>query len=84
MIGRRALDFVLLHAAIAWLNLVIPPYASRSCQSWLEIVRSAFADDTFVCLAMVVAAHAYELLETCAKTRGREMRVPAGGQLSLT
>jgi hypothetical protein len=54
--GLGAIPFVWLHTAIAW--LVIPPYTSRSFQSWREIVRSASADDTFIYLAMVVAAHA--------------------------
>jgi hypothetical protein len=59
--GLGAIPFVWLHTAIAW--PVIPPYTSRSFQLWREIVRSAFADDTFVYLAMVVAAHAYECLK---------------------
>src|SRR5580700_10279837 len=67
--GLGALPFVLLHTAIAW--LVIPPYVSRSLQSWLEIVRSAFADDTFVYIAIVVAAHGYEYLK-CLRKEERE------------
>lgn len=51
----------MLHTVIAW--LVIPPYVSRSLQSWLEIVRSTFADDTFIFIAMVVAAHGHEYLK---------------------
>ncbi len=63
--GLGAVPFVLLHTAIAW--LVIPPYVSRSLQSWLEIVRSAFADDTFIYIAIVVAAHGYEYLKRLRK-----------------
>jgi two-component system LytT family sensor kinase len=68
--GLGALPFVLLHTAIAW--LIIPPYVSRSLQSWLEIVRSAFADDTFVYIAIVVAAHGYEYLK-CLRKEEREL-----------
>ena len=50
---------------------MIPPYVSRSFQSWLEIVRSAFADDTFVYIAIVVAAHGYEYLK-CLRKEERE------------
>ncbi len=67
--GLGAVPFVLLHTAIAW--LVIPPYVSRSLRSWLEIVRSAFADDTFVYIAIVVAAHGYEYLK-CLRKEERE------------
>ncbi len=63
--GLGAVPFVLLHTAIAW--LVIPPYVSRSLQSWLEMVRSAFADDTFIYIAIVVAAHGYEYLKRLRK-----------------
>ena len=59
--GFGAVVFVLLHTVIAW--LVTPPYVSRPLQSWLEIVRSTFADDTFIFIAMVVAAHGYEYLK---------------------
>jgi two-component system LytT family sensor kinase len=68
--GLGALPFVLLHTAIAY--LVVPPYVSRSLQSWLEIVRSAFADDTFVYIAIVVAAHGYEYLR-CLRKEEREL-----------
>ncbi|MGB7585083.1 MAG: histidine kinase [Terriglobales bacterium] len=67
--GFGAVPFVLLHTAIAW--LVIPPYVSRSLQAWLEDVRSAFADDTFVYIAIVVAAHGYEYLK-CLRKEERE------------
>jgi hypothetical protein len=59
--GIGAVAFVSLHTVMAW--LVTPPYVSRSLQSWLEIVRSTFADDTFIFIAMVVAAHGYEYLK---------------------
>jgi hypothetical protein len=67
--GLGAVPFVLLHTAIAW--LVIPPYVSRSFHSWLEDVRTAFADDTFVYIAIVVAAHGYEYLK-CLRKEERE------------
>src|SRR5579862_1142311 len=63
--GLGAVPFVLLHTAIAW--LVSPPYVSRALQSWFEVVRSAFADDTFVYIAIVVAAHGYEYLKRLRK-----------------
>jgi two-component system, LytTR family, sensor kinase len=59
--GLGAVPFVLIHLAI--LYLVIPPYVSRSLQAWLEIVRTSFADDTLVYIAIVVAAHAYVTLK---------------------
>ena len=59
--GLGAVPFVSLHLAI--LYLVIPPYVSRSLQAWLEIVRTSFADETLVYIAMVVAAHAYVSLK---------------------
>jgi two-component system LytT family sensor kinase len=59
--GLGAMPFVSIHLAI--LYLVIPPYVSRSFQAWLEIVRTSFADDTLVYIAIVVAAHAYVSLK---------------------
>jgi two-component system LytT family sensor kinase len=59
--GLGAVPFVLIHLAI--LYLVIPPYVSRSLQAWLEVVRTSFADDTLVYIAIVVAAHAYVSLK---------------------
>ncbi|MGA8036124.1 MAG: histidine kinase [Candidatus Acidiferrales bacterium] len=63
-----AIPFVLLHSAIQW--LLIPQvddtthaYIARSMQSWLDIVRGAFADQIFIYIAIVVAAHAYEYLK---------------------
>lgn len=63
-----AVPFVLLHTAIAW--AVIPPpadlllkFGRLSFQWWFEIVRSSFADDVQIYLAIVVAAHAYEYLK---------------------
>ncbi len=63
-----AVPFVLLHSGILW--ALIPQfddvqhvYVTRSFHSWLEIVRTAFADQLFIYIAMVVAAHAYEYLK---------------------
>jgi sensor histidine kinase YesM len=59
--GLGTVPFVLIHLAV--LYLVIPPYVSRSFQAWLEIVRTSFADDTLVYIAIAVAAHAYVSLK---------------------
>jgi hypothetical protein len=59
--GLGTVPFVLIHLAI--LYLVIPPYVSRSLPEWLEVVRTSFADDTLVYIAIVVAAHAYVYLK---------------------
>lgn len=59
--GLGAVPFVLIHLAI--LYLVIPPYVSRSLQAWLEVVRTSFADEILVYIAIVVAAHAYASLK---------------------
>ncbi len=63
-----AVPFVLLHTAIAWAVIrppsdALPALGSWSFQWWLEIVRSSFADDVQVYIAIVVAAHAYEYLK---------------------
>src|SRR6202041_823609 len=63
-----AAPFVVLHTSILW--VLVPPYddalqkyASRSLQSWLEMIRGGFADQIFIYIAIVVAAHAYEYLK---------------------
>jgi two-component system, LytTR family, sensor kinase len=63
-----AAPFVVLHTSILW--VLVPPYddalqkyASRSFQSWLEMIRGGFADQIFIYIAIVVAAHAYEYLK---------------------
>jgi two-component system, LytTR family, sensor kinase len=63
-----AVPFVLLHSGILW--ALIPQfddvqhvYVARTFHSWLEIIRTAFADQIFIYIAMVVAAHAYEYLK---------------------
>jgi two-component system, LytTR family, sensor kinase len=59
--------FVLLHSGLMW--ALIPHfddlgnYLPRSLHSWLEIVRNGFADQIFIYVAIVVAAHAYEYLK---------------------
>jgi two-component system LytT family sensor kinase len=67
--GLGAAPFVLLQTGLLW-ALRPPPYdevlhrqVSRSIHSWLEIVRTGFADVIFVYIAIVVAAHAYEYLK---------------------
>ncbi len=59
--GLGAVPFVLIHLTI--LYLVVPPYVSRSLPAWLEIVRTSFADETLVYIAIVVAGHAYAYLK---------------------
>jgi len=58
--GLGAAPFVLLHTVLAWLVI---PQVPRTIPSWLEIVRTGFADDTFIYIAIVVAAHGYEYLK---------------------
>ena len=59
--GVGALPFVALHTTIAW--LVTPPYTSRSFPTWVELMKGGFADETFIYIAMVVAAHGYQYLK---------------------
>jgi two-component system, LytTR family, sensor kinase len=60
--------FVVLHTGLFW--LLIPPYddtlhkyVSRSLQSWVDLIRAGFADEIFIYIAIVVAAHGYEYLK---------------------
>jgi two-component system, LytTR family, sensor kinase len=59
--------FVLLHSGLLW--ALIPQFndqgmpVPRSFHLWLDIVRTGFADQMFIYLAIVVAAHAYEYLK---------------------
>lgn len=60
-----AVPFVFIHSGIQ--SLLLPPfddvaqkYLPRSFGSYLEGVRGAFADEIFIYVAIVVAAHAYE------------------------
>jgi two-component system LytT family sensor kinase len=67
LFGIGVVPFVLLQMGVRW--ALIPPNdetlhrASRSMQSWLAMVRTGFADATFIYIAIVVAAHAYEYLK---------------------
>jgi hypothetical protein len=63
-----AVPFVLLYASILW--VLIPPYddvlqksVARSFQSWVGMIRNGFADQIFIYIAVVVAAHAYNYLK---------------------
>jgi two-component system, LytTR family, sensor kinase len=63
-----AIPFVFLHTSIIW--LLVRPYDSarhlylaRSFQYWKEMLRGGFADEIFIYVAIVVAAHAYEYLK---------------------
>jgi two-component system LytT family sensor kinase len=60
-----AVPFVVLFTGTLW--ILLPPYddqlhrfVSRSVSSWLEMIRGGFADEIFIYIAIVVAAHAYE------------------------
>ena len=60
--------FVLLHSGMQWALIpqfddVQHAYVARSFHSWLEIIRTGFADEIFIYIAVVVAAHAYEYLK---------------------
>lgn len=71
-----AIPFVLLQTSILW-ALVAPyddalqAFAPRSFHSWLDLMRGAFADQTFIYIAVVVAAHGYEYLKRL-RTEERE------------
>jgi hypothetical protein len=71
-----AVPFVLLHLSILW--ILIPPsdeamrnLGPRSLHSWVEMVRTSFADVVFIYVALVVAAHAYDYLRR-VRTQERE------------
>lgn len=62
-----AAPFVLLETSILW---VVAPayddqqrYVTRSLHSWLDMIRGGFADQVFIYVSIVVAAHAYEYLK---------------------
>jgi two-component system, LytTR family, sensor kinase len=64
--------FMLLYACIRW--AVLPPwdtalqqYVSRSQHSPLDLIRSGFADQITIYIAIVVAAHAYQYFEKIRK-----------------
>ncbi len=59
--GLGAVPFVLIH--LTMLYLVVVPYVSHSLPAWLEVIRTSFADETLVYIAIVVAAHAYVYLK---------------------
>ena len=60
--------FMVLYASIHW--VIVPPwdpalqgYVSRAGHSPFELIRSGFADQITMYIAIVVAAHAYEYFE---------------------
>ncbi len=66
--GLGAAPFVVLYSGIILLlsppyDEVLRQYMSRSVDSWLQIIRTSFADELFDYIAIVVAAHAYEYLK---------------------
>lgn len=65
--GLGGLLFVLFHTTIFW--LLVPnyddatrSYIPRTLQSWHDMIRHGFADEIFLYVSIVVAAHAYEYL----------------------
>lgn len=63
-----AIPFVILNTSFVW--LLVPPYDDtlqkhlpRSFSWWLLMIRNGFADQTFIFIAVVVAAHAYQYLK---------------------
>jgi two-component system LytT family sensor kinase len=63
-----AVPFVVLQTGIQL--LLMPPYddvqhryMARSLHSWLEMIRTGFADQTFIYFAIVAAAHAYQYFQ---------------------
>lgn len=71
-----AFAFILLHTTILW--VLVPPYDDvlqryglRSFHSWIDMIRNGFADQIFIYIAIVVAAHAYEYLKRL-RTEERE------------
>ncbi len=63
-----AVPFLLLVTGVQ--SLLIPDYSGaparftvRYLHSWLEMIRNAFADEIFIYIAVVVAAHAYEYFQ---------------------
>ncbi len=68
--------FVFLNTSIIW--LFAPPYddalqkfGPRTSQEWMEMIRGGFADQIFIYVAVVVAAHAYYYLK-CLQREERE------------
>ena len=66
-----AVPFLIIQTTLLW--VVVPPgddalqKASRSFDSWLEMIRTGFADQLFIYTAIVVAAHAYVYLKRLQK-----------------
>src|ERR1700733_2164023 len=63
-----AVPFVLLHSTILW--ALVPNYDDatqryipRSFQSWRDMIGFGFADQIFIYVSIVVAAHAYQYLK---------------------
>ena len=63
-----AVPFVLLQTTIIW--ALVPPYDDAAqtylpytFQWWREMIRNGFADQVFIYIAVVVAAHAYNYLK---------------------
>jgi sensor histidine kinase YesM len=57
--------FVVLNVTILW--VLLPAYdhsfLPRSFHSWVEMIRNSFADQAFIFVAVVAAAHAYNYLK---------------------
>jgi two-component system, LytTR family, sensor kinase len=66
--GLGAAPFVLLLTGIQAILIPIdhnaqPTHVSRFLYSWREMIRTGFADEIFIYIAIVVAAHAYEYFQ---------------------
>lgn len=66
--GLGAVPFLLLQLTILW--ILAPPYNAdlqkfmpRDFQTWDFLIRNGFADEVFIYVAVVVAAHGYEYLK---------------------
>jgi sensor histidine kinase YesM len=67
-----AVPFVLLHTTFLWILIPSTDIAAqnlgpRSFHSWVEILRTSFADIFFIYVALLAAAHAYEYLRRLRK-----------------
>lgn len=63
-----SIPFVVLYTSMFW--VLVPPYDDtlqkylpRSFASWIDMIRGGFADEMFIYVATVVAAHGYEYLK---------------------
>ncbi len=59
-----AVPFLLVQTSMLWLVVPLSDHTlPHSFHTWLYIIRTGFADQVFIYVAIVVAAHAYEYLK---------------------